>query len=158
MLKKLVQVEWCILLFLSINSNFSWHSAWDRIIRLHDFRLNSEIEVVILANSWSNSLKFFKGFPLLLLTIAIHFGLLGKTNGFGDLLSLLSTDVKTFIWACDGGVMIYRRIIGIDDLWVDTSLLVGADGAVIHLDIQTIKIKNVWKSKKLYFLLNWFQI
>lgn len=68
---------------------------------------------------------------------------------------MLSTDVKTLVWASYGRVMIDNRIIGIDDFGVDTSLLVCADVAVIHLDIQ---IKNVNSLKKLYFLLKRLQI
>ncbi len=67
------------------------------------------------------------------------FGLFGQAYGFGDFLSLLGTDVKTLVWACDGGIVIDHRIIGIDDFRVNTSLLVGAYGAVIHLDIQKMK-------------------
>ena len=67
------------------------------------------------------------------------FGLFGQADSFGNFLSLLGTDVKTLVWACDGGIVIDHRIIGIDDFRVDTTLFIGADGTVIHLDISKYK-------------------
>jgi hypothetical protein len=67
--EELVQVKWCVFFFLSVNGDFSWHSAGKRVIRFHDFWLDSEIEVVILTNFGCDPLKFFECFSFFLLSI-----------------------------------------------------------------------------------------
>lgn len=147
LIKKLIQVEWSVLFFLTIDSNFSWNSTWNGIIRFHYFRLDSKIKVIIVANSWGDSFQLFHSFSFLLGFIFGKLGLFTNANSFGYFLSLLRTNVKTFIGPCSCGIMINYRIIGIDDLWIHTSLFIGGYGTVIHLDIQTIKIKNLWIKK-----------
>lgn len=143
LIEKLIQVKWSVLFFLTIDSNFSWDSTWNGIIRFHDFRFDSNIEVIIVANFWNDSFQFFQSFSFLLGFIFGKLGLFTNANSFGYFLSLLRTNVKTFIWPGGCGIMINDRIIGIDNLWIHTSLLIGGYGTVIHLDIQTIKIKNL---------------
>jgi hypothetical protein len=72
-----------------------------------------------------------------------YFRFFGQSDSFRDFLSLLSADVKTLVWTRGGCIMVVDGIIGIYDFRVNTSLFIGAYGAVIHLDIQKRKYKNV---------------
>ncbi len=75
--EELVQVKWCVFLFLSVDGDFSWHSAGKRVIRFHDFWLDSEIEVVIMTDFGGDPLEFFECFSFFLLSIMNGFRFFG---------------------------------------------------------------------------------